>query len=182
MKANHYVDNKLLTRTLSRYIEERKEDDTLTLKQFDGGEYIGKCIIDICNNLAHKTNFIGYTFKDEMIEDGIENCVKAAKNFDPELSNNAFGYFTQVSFHAFVRRIKKEAKHREKFLRILSDSDSLNEIIDSQFDGNDSSIDAQHFVDNIHSLLVENEQLLEINQPQIRRRKQKVSSIFDEFL
>lgn len=69
--------------TLSAYIKEKETNQNLSLNKFKGGEYIGQCILDICYNLANKYNFIGYTFKEEMIEDAVENCVKAAINFKP---------------------------------------------------------------------------------------------------
>lgn len=183
-KKNHYVDNKLLTETLSAYIKEKETNQNLSLNKFKGGEYIGQCILDICYNLANKTNFIGYTFKEEMIEDAIENCVKAAINFKPEISTNAFGYFTQVAFHAFVRRIKIEARHREKFLRVLSDDEQISELMDQHFDGNtDTPVDSRQFIESIHSLLAENNQLIEFVQPTIKQKeKQRIISVFDDFL
>ena len=72
--------------------------------------YIGECILKIANNLSHKPNFSNYTYKDDMILDGIENCILYIHNFDPEKSNNPFAYFTQIIFYAFLRRIGKEKK------------------------------------------------------------------------
>jgi len=72
--------------------------------------YIGECIYLICNKLAYKPNFMNYTYKDEMISDGVENCVASVNNFNPEKSNNPFAYFTQIAWNAFLRRIAKEKK------------------------------------------------------------------------
>lgn len=72
--------------------------------------YIGECIFLICNNLAKKPNFVGYTYKDEFISDGIIDCISAVDNFDPDKTNNPFAYFTQIAWNAFVRRIHKERK------------------------------------------------------------------------
>lgn len=73
-------------------------------------EYIGQSIILICNNLAKKPNFSGYTYKQDMIADGIMDCVAAVDNFDPDKTNNPFAYFTQIAWNAFLRRIQKEKK------------------------------------------------------------------------
>lgn len=72
--------------------------------------YIGECFLKISLHLARKPNFISYSFKEEMISDGIENCVMYFRNFNPEKSNNPFAYFTQIVYYAFLRRIAREKK------------------------------------------------------------------------
>ena len=72
--------------------------------------YIGECFMKIANHLSYRPNFINYTYRDEMISDGIENCVQYSYNFNPEKSTNPFAYFTQIIYYAFVRRIQKENK------------------------------------------------------------------------
>lgn len=72
--------------------------------------YIGESIILICNNLAKKPNFSGYSYKQDMISDGIMDCIAAVDNFDPDRTNNPFAYFTQIAWNAFLRRIQKEKK------------------------------------------------------------------------
>ena len=72
--------------------------------------YIGECFMKIATRLSHKPNFINYSFRDEMICDGIENCMQYIDNFNPEKSNNPFAYFTQIIYFAFLRRIDKEKK------------------------------------------------------------------------
>ena len=73
--------------------------------------YVGECIMKIATHLARKPNFVNYTFKEEMISDGIENCLQYIHNFNPEKSKNPFAYFTQIIYYAFLRRIQKEKKH-----------------------------------------------------------------------
>lgn len=75
-------------------------------------EYIGECFLKIAENLAKRPNFYGYSFKDEMILDAIENMLLYCHNFDPQKSKNPFAYFTQISWFAFVRRIAKEKKQQ----------------------------------------------------------------------
>jgi len=72
--------------------------------------YIGECIYEIANRLSYKPNFINYSYRDDMISDGIENAVMCVRNFDPDKSKNPFAYFTQVIYFAFIRRIQKEKK------------------------------------------------------------------------
>ena len=73
-------------------------------------DYIGKCFLDIAERLSYRPNFINYPFRDEMVGDGIENCLMYASNFDPAKSKNPFSYFTQIIYYAFIRRIQKEKK------------------------------------------------------------------------
>lgn len=73
-------------------------------------DYIGECIYQISTRLASKPNFSGYSYKDEMISDGLENAIQALGNFDPDKSSNPFAYFTQIIWYAFLRRIDKEKK------------------------------------------------------------------------
>ena len=73
-------------------------------------DYVGECFLKIANGLSFRPNFINYTYRDEMISDGIENCLQYVYNFDPNKSNNPFAYFTQIIYFAFIRRIQKEKK------------------------------------------------------------------------
>jgi len=74
--------------------------------------YIGECFMKIAEGLSHKPNFINYTYRDEMISDGIENCLMYFDNFNPDKSKNPFAYFTQIIYFAFLRRISKEKKQQ----------------------------------------------------------------------
>ena len=79
-------------------------------KQPPISDYIGECFLKIANHLSYRPNFINYTYKEDMISDGIENCLQYVTNFDPEKSNNPFAYYTQIIYYAFIRRIQKEKK------------------------------------------------------------------------
>ena len=76
-------------------------------------DYAGECFLKIAEKLSHRPNFINYAFREEMVSDGIENCVMYANNFNPEKSQNPFAYFTQITYYAFLRRIAKEKKHQD---------------------------------------------------------------------
>jgi hypothetical protein len=106
----HYVNN---VEFLAAMIEFRnlvlssKEKDSPRPKMPD---YIGECFVKIATHLSYKPNFINYTFREDMISDGVENCLQYVDNFDPEKSENPFAYFTQIIYYAFLRRIQKEKK------------------------------------------------------------------------
>jgi DNA-directed RNA polymerase specialized sigma24 family protein len=109
-KTTHYVNNKTLFETMKTYKEsyDKSKENNEELPRIP--EYVGESIMLICNRLSYKYNFINYTYKEEMIGDGIENCLAAINNFKPDRSNNPFAYFTQIAYNAFIRRITKEKK------------------------------------------------------------------------
>ena len=109
-KGEHYVDNKVFLQAMVEW------KDKCAAAEKDGKEqppvtnYIGECFLKIATHLSYRPNFINYTYKEEMISDGIENCLQYASNFNPEKSKNPFAYFTQIIYYAFLRRIQKEKK------------------------------------------------------------------------
>ena len=103
----HYVNNKDFYEALIKYGEARSADPNAKIP-----DYIGRCIMAICTRLSTKPNFSGYSFRDELIADGIENCIVAINGFDPNKSTNPFAYFTQVTWNAFIRRISREKKQQ----------------------------------------------------------------------
>lgn len=114
-KRQNYVDNKLFLAAMIQF-----RDGVLEWKKSTNSEdketrprvphYVGECIMKIATHLSHKPNFINYTFREDMICDGIENCLQYIDNFDPAKSSNPFAYFTQIIYYAFLRRIQKEKK------------------------------------------------------------------------
>jgi len=109
-KVKNYINNKTLYESMKKYRRELRKSIKNDNPKPRVPEYIGECIVLICNNLAKKPNFSGYTYKQEMISDGIIDCIAAADNFNPEKTNNPFAYFTQIAWNAFIRRIHKEKK------------------------------------------------------------------------
>lgn len=110
-KVVHYVDNTRFLETLIEYkkVKQQALDDSLQ-DQPQIPEYIGECLLQIARRLSNKANFSGYTFKEDMISDAVENCILYMHNFDPEKSKNPFAYFTQIIHFAFIRRIEREKK------------------------------------------------------------------------
>lgn len=112
-KKQHYLDNKEFLAELVKYrksVEEARENEQ---KKPRVPEYLGECFLKIATHLSYRPNFINYMYKDDMICDGIENCLQYIDNFDPAKSSNPFAYFTQVIYYAFLRRIAKEKKQME---------------------------------------------------------------------
>jgi len=118
-KSEHYVNNKQLLEALIVYREgvaHAKEND---LPKPRITNYLGECFLKIATHLSYKPNFVNYMFRDDMISDGIENCVQYIHNFDPEKSRNPFAYFTQIIHYAFLRRIQKEKKQLDIKTKII---------------------------------------------------------------
>ena len=109
-KKQHYVDNKLFFAEMEKWKSEIDESDEVDDLPPMVTEYMGECFYKIATHLSYRPNFINYTYREEMIGDGIENCIRYAKNFNPEKSKNPFAYFTQIIYYAFIRRITKEKK------------------------------------------------------------------------
>lgn len=109
-KSEHYVDNKKLFAEMKAYLDSVKEAEESGADKPRVPEYIGECLLKISTRLSTKPNFINYTYRDEMISDGIENCINYIGNFNPEKSDNPFAYFTQIIYYAFLRRIQREKK------------------------------------------------------------------------
>ena len=103
--------------------------------QIDGkceiNDYIGQCFLDIANGLSNRPNFINYTFKEDMVFDGVENCIRYCHNFDPDKSKNPFSYFTQIVYYAFLRRIEKEKK--QSYIKFkMTEMTRVEELVDSE--------------------------------------------------
>ena len=121
-KSEHYVNNKEFLAAMVEYKKlvnrakrEGKKDPRVP-------DYIGECFLKIANHLSYRPNFINYTYRDDMISDGIENCLQYLNNFNPDTSNNPFAYFTQIIYYAFIRRIQKEKKQTTIKQRMISEA------------------------------------------------------------
>lgn len=108
--ANDYVNNKGFLEALTLLGKANRKAKREKLPEPRASEYIGKCIMLICNRLSLNKNFIGYSYRDEMISDGIEKCSAAIFKFDPVNYKNPFAYFTQIAWNAFIARIQREKK------------------------------------------------------------------------
>ena len=165
-RSEHYVNNKEFLAALIRY----REDVEITYIKKFGEEpdkagraskwdtkpviprYIGDCFLKIANHLSFKPNFVNYMFKEDMISDGIENCVQYIHNFNPEKSKNPFAYFTQIIHYAFLRRIQREKRQLEIKNKILERSGFDEVFSGDSVDGGDTS-DYNQIKDAVHSKL-----------------------------
>jgi hypothetical protein len=106
----HYVNNADLLKALIDYRTKKEQAAADGKPKPLLSNYIGECILKIATHLSYKPNFINYSYRDDMILDGVENCIQYIDNFNPEKSKNPFAYFTQIIYYAFLRRIAKEKK------------------------------------------------------------------------
>ena len=118
-RSEHYVNNKEFLAAIVEY----KEKVALAAERGEAKpritNYLGECFLKIATHLSFKPNFVNYMFKDDMVCDGIENCVQYINNFNPEKSKNPFAYFTQIIYYAFIRRIQKEKKQTHTKHKII---------------------------------------------------------------
>jgi len=121
---NHYIDNAKFFDVMKEWKQQYKEAEKNNDSKPPLPEYIGECFLMIAQRLSTKANFINYPFREEMISDGIENCVMYCSNFDPEVSKNPFSYFTQIIYYAFLRRIEKEKKQTFIKYRLIEQNDT----------------------------------------------------------
>lgn len=135
--SNHYVTNADFLKAINEYKEQVKHAEEHKLPKPKVSNYIGDCLLKIANHLSHKHNFINYTYKDEMVSDGVENCLMYITNFDSTKSNNPFAYFTQIIWYAFIRRIQKENKQTLIKGKIIVDMPF--EVMETQEQDDDSS-------------------------------------------
>ena len=162
-KSEHYVNNKELLEAMIVYRSKVAKARQLFIEKYDidppkSGpwegkpripNYLGECFLKIATHLSYKPNFVNYMFREDMISDGIENCVQYIHNFNPERSQNPFAYFTQIIHYAFLRRIQKEKKQLEIKNKIIERTgfDEVMVIDDNLLSGNNSEYNSMK--DNI---------------------------------
>ncbi len=121
-KKEHYVNNADFLAAIVKYKEKVKHAEENGLPKPRVNNYIGGCFLKIATHLSYRPNFINYMYKDDMVCDGIENCIQYIDNFDPAKSKNPFAYFTQIVYYAFLRRIAKEKRQMDIKEKILEKS------------------------------------------------------------
>jgi len=168
---SHYVDNK---KFLAALIDYKKSIDVAKVEGMGTPQvpkYIGECFIKIATHLSYKSNFINYTFKDDMISDGIENCLTAATKFDPEKSSNPFAYYTQIIYFAFIRRIQKEKKHQATKYKIIENLD-----MDAIMQGSDDTEAGRQLIDYLKKQLDNIDPERRETPAQTKTRKRKAAA------
>ena len=155
----HYVDNAVFLEAMIEYKRQyhisKENDEDLPIIS----EYLGSVFLKIAQRLSFRPNFINYAFKDDMISDGIENCLHYIHNFNPEKSTNPFAYFTQIIYYAFIRRIQKEKKQLYIKFKSMQNYEISPEYVNymdydedfkaaSDFKNSDFRVMVDEFVDN----------------------------------
>jgi len=137
----HYVDNKKFLEAMTEFRLKVITAEEKGKKRPMVTNYIGECFLKIANHLSFRPNFINYTFRDDMISDGIENCLQYMDNFNPEKSKNPFAYFTQIIYYAFIRRIQKEKKQMQIKSKLIANAGVENMM--DQLVGDDAQYQSQ---------------------------------------
>jgi DNA-directed RNA polymerase specialized sigma subunit len=179
MSKKHYVNNEKFLEQMKEFRIKVKHAKENNLERPRVPEYIGECIFKIASHLARKPNFANYTFKDDMISDGVENCLLYIDNFDPDKSSNPFAYFTQIIYYAFLRRIQKEKK--QLYVKYKS---MENEVINSLIENNGEDLVAGHLNGILHDSYSEEfiRDFINTFEDNKRRKIRKRKSKLEEFM
>lgn len=174
----HYVNN----RDFSEAVVEHVRATNTAIENGDDEpripEYIGSCFLKISEGLSHKPNFVRYTYRDEMVMDAVENCIKAINNYNIEAATrtgkpNAFAYFTQISYFAFLRRIAKEKKQQDIKMKWIEESgmEAFADVGSGGFEG-DSIV--ERIKNRIHTVKAKDKSLKEwANEHGLSTRKKR---------
>lgn len=186
----HYVNNANFSQKVVEYVQSVRDAEEAGLPKPIVTDYIASCFLKICEGLSHKANFVRYTYREEMMMDAVENCLKAIQNYNIDKATrtgkpNAFAYFTQIAWYAFLRRIEKEKKQQE--IRIKYIAESGLELLMSEEEGNDEAIRAtQAFVDElrlrIDAVKDSDVAIKEFKKNTKKRRRRRVDSDLSDFL
>ena len=189
-KSIHYVNNAQFSQAVVDYVrklEECKKEQAPLPKVPD---YVAQCFLRIAEGLSHKANFIRYTYREEMVMDAVENCLKAIANYNLEAATrtgkpNAFAYFTQITWYAFLRRITKEKKQQEIKIKYLTKS-GIDSFVDVGTEATAADT-AAHFVDTLKDRIqrVRNtdQEIKEIVKKERKKRRVKIAdSDLSEFM
>ena len=187
----HYVNNKEFSLAVVDYCTSVQEAVTNGKERPVVTDYIASCFLKICEGLSHKSNFVRYTYREEMVMDAVENCLKAIENYDINKvtrtkAPNAFAYFTQISWYAFLRRIQKEKKQQDIKMKYISEAD-FSMFVDQAEDGDINGF--QPFVDMLRTRIdtvkeadTQFKEYVKEEKKQRKRRAVNVDSDLSDFL
>ncbi len=193
MKAKdkpHYVNNAQFSEAVVEYVKHAREIESQGMDKPQINNYIASCFLKIAEGLSHKANFVRYTYREEMMMDAVENCLKAIDNYNLETATrtgkpNAFAYFTQISWYAFLRRIEREKKQQDIKMRYLTES-GIEDLISEESQNDDAFRQTQAFVDELRGridIVKESDKVVkEYEKGQRQKRKRKVDSDLSEFI
>ena len=187
----HYVNNAEFSQAVVDYVtivrEAKQKDQPLPIVP----DYIAQCFLRIAEGLSHKSNFIRYTYREEMVMDAVENCLKAIENYNLEAATrtgkpNAFAYFTQITWYAFLRRIAKEKKQQDIKLKYLAKSD-ISMFVENEFGDEMSNQVVGAFVDTLRDRIerikyTDNEVKEFVKEEKKKRKSRSVDSDLQDFM
>jgi hypothetical protein len=186
----HYVNNAQFSQAIVDYVvllnEAKKTQEPLPKVP----DYVAMCFLKICEGLSHKSNFVRYSYRDEMVMDAVENCLKAVENYDIEAATrtgkpNAFAYFTQISWYAFLRRIEREKKQQDIKMRYIEQS-GIENFLDNELGDAQSANVAAAFVDSLRSKIDDIKEKdsfwKEVVKKERKRRAVNVDSDLSDFI
>lgn len=185
----HYVNNKEFSFAVVDYCKAAQEAKDRGKPVPMIPDYIAECFMKIAEGLSHKSNFVRYTYREEMVMDAVENCLKAIENYDIEAATrsgnpNAFAYFTQISWYAFLRRIQKEKKQQDLKLKFISEA-GMEYFLDNDHDDDETNLpfidQLRYRIDNVKEADAQFKEYVK-EEKQRKRREVKVDSDLSDFL
>jgi hypothetical protein len=176
--AIHYVDNEKFYNAICEYKSTLDEATAKGTELPRIPNYVGECILKIAEGLSIKPCFGNYSFREEMIDDGVENCILYFNDFDPQKGDKPFAYFTQVIYYAFLRRIYKEEKNRYTIYKLFQETIGMEPHL--LLDGDDKHLMTSSLYDNINEFMARFER--KENEKKLKRKanKEGLSKFYDE--
>jgi hypothetical protein len=176
----HYVNNAQFSQAVVDYVQSKNDAVAAGKPAPIVTNYIANCFLKICEGLSHKANFVRYTYREEMVMDAVENCLKAIENYNLEFvtrtgNPNAFAYFTQISWYAFLRRIEKEKKQQDIKIRYLTESGLADLVESGDLDGETQQA-TQAFVEELRMRIDSvkyNDRLLKEYAKEVKPRRRR---------
>ena len=186
----HYVNNADFSQAVVDYVKTSNDAVAAGEPKPVVTDYIARCFLKISEGLSHKANFVRYTYREEMVMDAVENCLKAIENYNLETATrtgkpNAFAYFTQISWYAFLRRIQKEKKQQDIKIKYLTES-GLEQLMTEEFEGNLAARQTQAFVDDLRDRIdrvgITDKAVKDYGKKERKRRTRHVDSDLSDFM
>jgi len=192
MKENkpHYVNNAQFSEAVVEYVRHANSETEAGNPKPIVPNYVAECFLKIAEGLSHKANFVRYTYREEMVMDAVENCLKAIENYNLETATrtgkpNAFAYFTQIAWYAFLRRIEKEKKQQDVKLKFIAEAD-ISQFMENADDIDMSDDTTFSFIEELRyriDAVKESDRMFkEYATKEKRRRKAKVDSDLTQWL
>lgn len=174
----HYVKNADFSQAIFDYVKKLNECVERGEPKPIVPDYIAECFLKIAEGLSHKANFVRYTYREEMVMDAVENCLKAIENYNLEAATrtgkpNAFAYFTQISWYAFLRRIDKEKRQQDIKMKYIVES-GVSELVAEEINNNAAAQATQAFVEELRDridFVKESDRLFKLYAKNDQRKK-----------